>query len=93
MSNQATDKNYKQAHSVHNEKKGNPKNEAVVSGVKYEQHNNIEPQKTPVAKYTKVAKQSTKPNPAKVGSVNTSIVNKCRSNDPATAGITKKVGK
>ena len=27
MSNQATDKNYKQAHSVHNEKKGNPKNE------------------------------------------------------------------
>lgn len=91
MGNSATDLSIKAY--THTVKRGKNKTEAKEGVCEYTRHENVNPQDTPVSHYTHKASVVRKPNLATAGAVPSSVVSKCRNNDPATAGITKKVGK
>ena len=75
---------------VHKQKRGKNVTKAKAGACKYESNNNIDPQSTTVAKYTRKQKRAKHGNPAIVGSISTRVVTKCRNTNPASAGITSK---
>ena len=78
---------------THKEKRGKNITEAKAGKCNYSGNNGVNPQKATVKKYTKTQKQNRRSNPATVGNISKRVVNGCRNNDPATAGITtKRVG-
>lgn len=88
MGNPTTDLTAKKY--VKTEKRGKNTTEARAGSCNYEKNMGVDPQSATVSKYTKKERTHVSKNPAIVGGVKKSVVNKCRNTDPATAGITSK---
>lgn len=75
-------------HYTVTEKRGKNTTEAYAGKCGYEKNEGIDPQATPVSKYTVTQKEGSRPNPAKTGTISNASVASHRK-DPRKAGVKK----